>query len=113
MPQATTLRLVRGSCEARPRAAGSASALTMVQQHATHMRRIHTIASSMAADADILVEANEIAHNNWAGFAPGWEAGGSKWVALKAPDAVSTSRSPNRTCAHSTISAGVTGCAPP
>ncbi len=55
MPQATTLRLVRGRCEVRPRATGSA--LTMVQQHATHMRRIHTLARSMASDADVLVEA--------------------------------------------------------
>jgi parallel beta-helix repeat protein len=29
---------------------------------------------------DLLVEGNEIAYNNQAGFNPGWEAGGSKWV---------------------------------
>lgn len=30
--------------------------------------------------ADVIVEDNEIAFNNWAGFSHGWEAGGSKWV---------------------------------
>lgn len=29
---------------------------------------------------DVIVEDNEIAHNNWAGFSHGWEAGGTKWV---------------------------------
>jgi parallel beta-helix repeat protein len=29
---------------------------------------------------NILVEGNEIAYNNYAGFSSGWEAGGSKWV---------------------------------
>jgi hypothetical protein len=29
----------------------------MVQQHATHMRRVHVLASSMAADAELLLEA--------------------------------------------------------
>jgi parallel beta-helix repeat protein len=28
---------------------------------------------------DTLIEGNEIAHNNWVGFAWGWEAGGTKW----------------------------------
>ena len=30
--------------------------------------------------ADVVVEDNEIAFNNWAGFSHGWEAGGTKWV---------------------------------
>ena len=29
---------------------------------------------------DVLVAGNEIADNNWGGFAHGWEAGGTKWV---------------------------------
>jgi parallel beta-helix repeat protein len=29
---------------------------------------------------DILVDGNELAYNNYAGFSQGWEAGGSKWV---------------------------------
>jgi parallel beta-helix repeat protein len=29
---------------------------------------------------NMLIEGNEIAHNNYAGFSSGWEAGGSKWV---------------------------------
>jgi len=32
-----------------------------------------------ASGDDVLIEGNEIASNNYAGFAPGWEAGGSKF----------------------------------
>jgi hypothetical protein len=55
MPQATTLRLVRGSSDTRKVVSGSA--LSLVQHHASQMRRVHTLAASMAADADVLCEA--------------------------------------------------------
>ena len=55
MPQATKLRLVRGSTEHRAPVSGSA--LSMVQHHAFQMRRVHTLAAAMAADTDLLIEA--------------------------------------------------------
>ena len=54
MPQATTLRLHRGP--ARP-TLHSASAFALIQAHMTHVRTVHTIASRLAADAELLVEA--------------------------------------------------------
>jgi hypothetical protein len=32
------------------------------------------------AGGNILIEGNEISHNNYAGFDPFWGGGGSKWV---------------------------------
>ena len=56
MPQATKLRLVRRA-PVSSRHAATASALSLVQQHAARMRRIHTLASAVATDTDALLEA--------------------------------------------------------
>ena len=46
------------------------------------MNRIHDNGQIGIAGGgdDILVDGNELAHNNYAGFSQEWEAGGSKWV---------------------------------
>jgi hypothetical protein len=54
MPQATTLRLVRAK-DTRHSVSGAAHVL--LQRHMMHVSRVHSLASQLATDADLLIEA--------------------------------------------------------
>ena len=54
MPQATTLRLVRGSTDRNP---ATASAYALINQHISQTTRLTSLASRVATDAEILSEA--------------------------------------------------------